>query len=93
MVEILPAGVTLVSQDTNQVAMKVGMQMQQDAADKWVLSAQSVPILSAAASEKTVANPSQKPDDNGSGGASAGSSNDPNDVLKRLMELREKEMK
>jgi hypothetical protein len=91
--EILPTGVTLISPDTNQVAMKVGMQMQRDADDKWVLSAQSGPITSAAASEKTISSPSQKSGDTGSGGASAGSANDPNDVLKRLMQLREKEMK
>lgn len=99
--EILPTGVTLVAPDNQRVAMKVGMQMRQETDDKWELSTAIVPVVVDAAAQSYAGSTSSgrssssttRSSATGSPERAGGSPAEVNDVLKRLMELREKEMK
>ncbi len=85
--EITPGAVKLAA-GTNSIEMKVGMQMRQESAGKWELSGQSeLPAGTAAdAASTSDATPA-------AGDSSGGSSGEPNDVLKKLMQQREQELK
>lgn len=99
--EILPTGVTLVGPDNSRVTMKIGMQMRQETDDKWELSTAIEPVAvnataqsyAGSADGRRSASSSTRSSAAGSEERAGGSPAEVNDVLKRLMELREKEMK
>jgi hypothetical protein len=100
--EILPTGVTLVGTNSSRVVLKVGMQMRQEADDKWELSAQLAPIVvdetaqssyTGSTSSRRSSSSSTRSSGTSSGDRPGGTPAEVNDVLKRLMELRDKEMK
>jgi hypothetical protein len=84
--EITLHGVKLASTNT-PVTMKVGAQMRQAVKGEWQL-AESGELPAA-----TAANEAPATDETPAAGAASGSASEPNDVLKKLMQHREQELK
>jgi hypothetical protein len=86
VVEITLHGVKLEAAG-KQVTMKVGAQMRQAVKGEWQL-ADSGELPAAAAGNETPTT-----DESSAAGAASGSASEPNDILKKLMQQREQELK
>ncbi len=96
VLEITPKGVKLATV-TNQIEMSIGMQLRREDEGEWALSAQSGTFASGAngSSARTTPSPGTSDTESTSGApteAAPGSSGGEDEVLKRLMQKREKEL-
>jgi hypothetical protein len=92
--EITPAGVVLTSAGTNVVRLSIGAQLRQDGTNWELVAAGDTQTSATETTTSSAGNAASSTDDAGSTPPAAiGSSSEPNDVLKRLMEKRAQEMK
>ena len=96
VLEITPKGVKLATA-TNQIEMSVGMQFRREDEGEWILSAQSGTFASGVngSSARTTPSPGTSDTESTSGApteAAPGSSGGEDEVLKKLMQKREKEL-